>query len=179
MVRLSSALRDRLFGKSSADRFDVNSDRYKHESNYVEYVANRFIQNRMIAIKICEQYGVTPLFFRQPDPIYNYPFKLYRRSLEDRFLKDRLTRQQFYAQMRNTEGVIDLTQLFESWGPNRKAIVDDVHYSPGFNHFLAQHVAKNIDVEPLMAESQDSDKARSTGTPRQPPLAYSQVRRRP
>jgi hypothetical protein len=67
--------------------------------------------------------------------------------------------------MRTTEGIIDLTNLFELWGDNRKVIVDDVHYSPGFNRFLAQQVAKYIDVESLMTESQDTDTPQSTGAP--------------
>ncbi len=165
MIRLSFALKDRLLSRSSDDKFKMNSKDSQDENNYVKYIMNRFIQNRMIAIKICEQYSVKSLFFLQPDPIYNYPINLYRPSLADQVLKDRPTRQQFYARMRTTEGIIDLTNLFELWGDNRKVIVDDVHYSPGFNRFLAQQVAKYIDVESLMTESQDTDTPQSTGAP--------------
>jgi hypothetical protein len=172
MIRLSSSLKNRLFSKSRDDKFKMNSKDSK-ENNYVEFIFNRFIQNRIIATEICRQYSAKPLFFLQPDPAYNYPINLYRLSLPDEFLQSRFNRQQFYARMRTTEGIIDLTNLFESWGHNRKAIVDDVHYSPGFNHFLAQQVAKYIDVESLMTESHDTDTSRSTGGPRQPAIGLT------
>ena len=163
MIRLSTSLKDRLFSKDREDKFKLSS---KDENNYVKYIVNRFIQNRIIATNICEQYSIKPLFFLQPDPIYNYPINLYRSSLADQVLKDRPNRQQFYTQMRATERIIDLTNLFELWGDNRKAIVDDVHYSPGFNRFLAQQVAKYIDLEFLMTASQGIDDSQSTGGPR-------------
>jgi hypothetical protein len=166
MVRLSSALKNRLFSKFSEDKFQVKSQDAETKNRYIHYILNRFMQNRIIALRVCEQYAVKCLFFLQSDPIYNYPLNLYRSSLGDEVLKDRPNRQQFYTQMRTTEGIIDLTNLFALWGDNRKAIVDDAHYSPGFNHFLAQHVAKYIDIESLMSESQETDASRSTGSPR-------------
>jgi hypothetical protein len=166
MVRLSSALKNRFFSKFSEDKFQVKSEDAETKKRYVHYILDRFMQNRMIALRVCELYAVKCLFFLQPDPIYNYPLNLYRSSLGDEVLKDRPNRQQFYTQMRTTEGIIDLMNLFELWGDNRKAIVDDAHYSPGFNHFLAQHVAKYIDVESLMSESQETEASRSTGSPR-------------
>ncbi len=39
-----------------------------------------------------------------------------------------------------------------SWGPERKAIVDDVHYSPEFNRLLAEEVAKQFDL-PALADA--------------------------
>ena len=158
LIRLSSSLKHRLF----TSKMESEGSR----SVYLRYFLNRFAQNRMIAIRVCKQYSVKPLFFLQPDPIYNYPIDLYRESPRGRFLQDRLSRQQFYAQMRTTDGIIDLTNLFELWGHNRKAIVDDVHYSPNFNRFLAQHVARYIDLESLRAESPGTDIEQSTGGPR-------------
>jgi hypothetical protein len=47
--------------------------------------------------------------------------------------------------------VIRLTSLFDEYGvaPDRKAIVDDVHYSPAFSRFLAERVAAEIDLVSL------------------------------
>jgi lysophospholipase L1-like esterase len=164
MARLVSTLSNRLFSKAQINASNMQSPEHTDENQYVQYAVNRFVQNRMIARRICEQYAVKVLFFLQPDPIHNYSLPLYRISLGDWFLQDRHAHQQFYTRLKHTEGVIDLSNLFEVWGPNRKAIVDDVHYSPGFNHFLAQQVADYIDVASLLTASQPVDTARSTGS---------------
>src|SRR5262249_9441741 len=119
-------------------------------------------------------YSIKPLFFLQPDPIYNYPINLYRSSLADEVLKDRPNRQQFYTQMRTTEGIIDLTSLFAFWRGNSKEILDDVHYSPGCNRFLSQQGATHIDVECLTTASQGMDDSRSTGGPSKAALGLRQ-----
>jgi hypothetical protein len=41
------------------------------------------------------------------------------------------------------------------WGRDKKAIIDDVHYSPKFNQFLAQHVADQIDFGSLVSNARD------------------------
>jgi hypothetical protein len=68
--------------------------------------------------------------------------------------------------MKHEAGFVDLTGLFESWGASRKAIVDDVHYSPLFNRFLAQKVASHIDLNALIAGRGPADQARVTGRSR-------------
>jgi hypothetical protein len=52
--------------------------------------------------------------------------------------------------LRAQQGTMFLGDLFEAWGKKRKAIVDDVHYSPSFNEFLAQHVAVGIDLKGVL-----------------------------
>jgi hypothetical protein len=42
--------------------------------------------------------------------------------------------------VRETGAYVDLSGLFEAWGAGRRAIVDDVHYSPGFNGLFASSV---------------------------------------
>jgi hypothetical protein len=50
-------------------------------------------------------------------------------------------------------------------GAERRAIVDDVHYSPAFNRFLAEQVARRIDLGALAAARRDRPAA-PTGAPR-------------
>jgi len=40
--------------------------------------------------------------------------------------------------------MIKLEHLFEKFGYNRKAIIDDCHYSPTFNEFLAKEISPII-----------------------------------
>jgi hypothetical protein len=68
-----------------------------------------------------------------------------------------------YEALKNDPGYIDLSSLFEKWG-RRKAIVDDVHYNPAFNEFLAQYVAERIDIASLNPRPMDYTVA--TGSPR-------------
>jgi hypothetical protein len=162
MIRLTNVLTRELFSNGNVD------DEWIDKSEYVKHVVNRFRENRKIAARLCELYGINALFFLQPDAVYNYPEHLYRLSLPDSFLKDRELRKDFYKQMKNSSGFIDFTWLFSSWGENRKAIVDDCHYSPFFNRFLAQHVAHYIDLSSLVNESLDSNESVNTGATRHP-----------
>ena len=122
-------------------------------------------------MRISEIYKTKALFFLQPDAVYNYPEDLYRLQLPDSFLKSRTLRQHFYDQMKARDGFIDFTGLFAMWGRNRKAIVDDVHYSPSFNHFLAEHVARHINLASLANGSSDSVDSEGTGAPRRTGMA--------
>jgi hypothetical protein len=110
--------------------------------------AIQYQHNINVARVVSKLYNVKVLFFLQPDASYNYPIELYRNSTlaKKSFEPRHAYRETFYSKSRNIEGVIDLTNLFESWGHGRKAIVDDVHYSPKFNQFLAQQVADHIDL---------------------------------
>jgi|CXWL01.1.fsa_nt_gi hypothetical protein len=68
--------------------------------------------------------------------------------------------------MRDDEGLIYLGNSFRLFGPNRKAIIDDCHYSPQFNQFLAEQVSKNVDLMKLVPRTKFIDEAAATGAPR-------------
>jgi hypothetical protein len=121
--------------------------------NAIQSLADRYRQNVEIARAILKLYGVSTLFFLQPDPVYSYSEALYRLTLSSKFHVNRRAKTVFYGMVRDVEGVVDLTNLFELWGPHRKAIIDDVHYSPQFNLFLAQHVANHINLVSLAEPS--------------------------
>jgi len=130
------------------------------------HLINRFIQDRMIAEGMLNQYSIPSQFFLQPDAIHNYPLSNFSKPMPDTFLPERERRVAFYKRMSATKGVTDLSNLFEVWGLGRKAIVDDCHYSPSFNRFLAEHVAKHIVLEALAPRGKLIDDSSATGVPR-------------
>ncbi|MCA9421684.1 MAG: hypothetical protein KC592_11730 [Nitrospira sp.] len=164
MLRLAGLMKHRFFKVTSQPGIDDKWD--GDQSDFAKNVVVRFRENRKIAAQISALYGAKVLFFLQPDATYNYPINLYRLSLPDSFLKSRRWRQQFYNQIKKSPGALDFTGLFDLWGKNRKAIVDDVHYSPGFNRFLAGHVAEHIDLASLITESLNANDSEPAGASR-------------
>jgi hypothetical protein len=146
VVRLATAIQRRIV-RAPAGAEVVNETDFAPPYSLI---ANRFEQNRKIAIKTCEIYSVKPLFVIQPNAINNYPVELYRLPLPEAFLTRRRQTQVLYPMLRAQQGTMFLGDLFEAWGKKRKAIVDDVHYSPSFNEFLAQHVAVGIDLKGVL-----------------------------
>jgi hypothetical protein len=128
-------------------------------------VAERFLSSWRIAAALCRLYGSECRFFLQPDPVFNYPGSLYRRALPESFTQERAQRADFYARLAGQTAATDLTGLFAEWGADRRAIVDDVHYSPAFNRFLAEQVARGIDLGALASAGRERT-ATPTGAPR-------------
>jgi|CXWL01.1.fsa_nt_gi hypothetical protein len=163
VVRLTLAIQKRILGSRSgvqARRPDTKIE------GTIDHRINRFIQDRKIAEGMLNQYAVRSLFFLQPDAVHNYPLVSFRNPVPDDFLLERGKRVVFYKRMSATKGVTDLSNLFQDWGIGRKAIVDDCHYSPSFNHFLAEQVAKHIALETLVPRDKLIDDSSATGIPR-------------
>jgi hypothetical protein len=163
VVRLALAFQRRFLGNNT--EAETRKADQKAGST-VDHVINRFIQDRMIAEGTLNQYSVRSLFFLQPDAVHNYPLLSFRKTVPDSFHLERERRETFYKRMSGTKGVTDLTNLFQVWGLGRKAIVDDCHYSPSFNRFLAEHVAKHIALETLLPRDRVIDDSLATGVPR-------------
>ena len=163
LVRFADSLAARLHGNRSVT---VAQRERRTDSQKVQHRVNMFRQNRSLAKAICTLYAVEPLFVLQPHAVYNYPVTLYRRSLPDEFYAWRINATALYEQMRGDPDIVYLGRLFESWGPNRKAIIDEVHYSPGFHFFLAQHIADRIDLKVFNPRRQVIDEYAATGNSR-------------
>jgi lysophospholipase L1-like esterase len=167
IVRLSRSIGHSVFDKNgNPEKAATRNKEKKWDKENVQNMVNRFEQNREISSAICKLYSVECYFMLQPNPLYNYPLKLYRMSLGESYMEGREIAQQFYERMRGEKGILWLADLFESWGHDRKAIVDDLHYSPGFNHFLAQHVAKHMDMKSLSPKAEIINEAAVTGSSR-------------
>jgi hypothetical protein len=164
IVRLAQGINRRLSPRPTTD----NTKRKVSEPPY-HLIVNRFDQNMRLIIQTCDTYSVVPLFFTQPNAIGNYPVDLYRLKVPDSFFTQRKETQTLYSMMRSREGIVYLGDLFETFGRRRKAIVDDVHYSPSFNEFLAKHVAASIKLETLTPRQSVVDNSAATGLPRSLP----------
>lgn len=155
IVRLANFFHSRMAGVVHAD---VVKPTY-HSERHVQTAVNGFRQSREIARAIAQLYGVKTLFFLQPNSFYNYDLTLYRlNKIPESFLEYRRFISAVYPQLKADPAYIDLSGLIEEWG-HRKAMVDDVHYNPAFNQFLAQRVAKSIDVKLLEPRAFDENAA--------------------
>lgn len=124
----------------------------------IEMTVNRFRQSKDIAKKVCELYQVQCLFILQPDAYYNYPYENYRTIPTYLGIDKKLDRQYrviFYNKIREDKDYIDLTNLFSEFGKNKKVIVDNVHYNPQFNKFLAGAIAELIDINSVRNKQSD------------------------
>jgi len=130
-------------------------------------VANRFIQSKHLAAAVCRQYGIPVMFFLQPIAPHGYSPALYRDpALVARLLGPRTAAIEELA--RSYAGERDVTSLmglFQEWG-ERKAILDDCHYSPAFNRFLAERVAARLDLAALTSRPYVLRREEATGVRR-------------
>lgn len=155
LARLARSVKLKLgqAGAPTAEPALVDRELTPEERAQVMQIGRRFAQNHQIIRAVAAGYGVETRFFIQPDPIANYSVELYRTPPPgDWFYLDRRKRLLLQKQLRQAnDDAIDLSNLFESYGvgPSKKVIVDDVHYSPNFNRYLAEQVAAAIDVMAL------------------------------
>jgi hypothetical protein len=148
MVRLALSL------NGARTRADTASGSYKirtavYWQDRVRASTNAFEQGEELARADCELYGCRAIFFLQPDVFCHYSLDLYRRRLLPGFVDRVAPVGRFYDRVRADRSRVDLSMLFEQWGKDRKAVIDDMHHSPGFNEFLAERVAVNIRLDSL------------------------------
>ena len=130
-----------------------------HTEKHIHTAINGFRQSRDISRAIAGLYDVPTLFFLQPNAFYNYDLKLYRlTTIPEWFLEYRRFMKPVYDQLKSDRAYIDLSGMLDEWG-HRKAMIDDVHYSPAFNQFLAERVSQSIDVQALQPRSPSEDSA--------------------
>jgi len=143
-VRLANFLGHSLFGKVTADTAPATDTKTQ-----IETAVNGFRQSRNISRAVATLYDVPTLFFLQPNSVYNYDTRLFRNQSSLQGLRDdRPFVTGVYEQLKSDREYIDLSDLFAEWG-DRKAVVDECHYSPSFNEFLAHRVAEFIHANVL------------------------------
>ena len=107
-------------------------------------MAQSYLLNKNTILGITEKLGIKTLFFLQPDVLYNYPHHLLRNPLPTFYTEERKQiKTEFYRAIKSQTDSIDLLDLFSRWG-DKKAIVDDCHYSPEFSAFIAMHMVPHI-----------------------------------
>jgi hypothetical protein len=130
-VRLALVIQKRISGRGTGAR---PKQAKPVVVDTVSHVINRFIQDRMIAEGMLNQYSIPSQFFLQPDAVHNYPLSLFRKPVPDSFLTERERRWHFKTHECH-QGVTDL-KICLRYGAGRKAIVDDCHYSRASTVFL-------------------------------------------
>jgi hypothetical protein len=163
MVRLSRSLNTRLsrVAESPAERADATGIEW--DSTRIRWAVNQFVHSAKATRALCEAYGCEAMFFLQPHPLYRYDLDLYRPDLQAAVAGRATPIAAIYEGVRETGAYVDLSGLFEAWGAGRRAIVDDVHYSPGFNELLASSVADHIDIGNVALFDEVVDRQASTG----------------
>lgn len=171
MVRFALAVDHWLDDLRSGDRGDRGGGLSEEVwGERVSRAVRRFRQNRELAGRLCDMYGCRVLGFLQPNPLVGYDLDLYRSELPESFTSSLDPMREFYARMSEEDGYIDLSHLFGEWGEGRKAIVDDLHYTPAFGRFLARHVAERVELsempvfDSVIADSAASSSPRSLVT---------------
>lgn len=160
IMRLSNALQERWLETNPPARGP--SAKPVSLPMSVDYLVNSFEQNRKLSAAIASVYEAKTLFFLQPSPVFNYPLELYRRTVPETFTRDRRQSTELYGRLKHRSERIYLGDLFALWG-SRKAIIDDVHYSPAFNEFLAKHVADRIALKALVPARPVIEPSQATG----------------
>lgn len=164
MIRLAQAIARRL--APPAQRSVAQQVAAEGEIS-VDHIVNSFGQNRVLASAICRSYGIAPYFFLQPHALYNYAPGLYRRPLPHDAIVWAGQVQRVYPRLEAESGFINLTGLFERWGKDKKAIIDELHYSPTFHRFLAEHIADHLELKSLKPRVTSLDQTIATGLPRE------------
>lgn len=163
MMRLARSIGNRLF----PTHYPSVAQRVSEDSrSSVNHVLNNFLQNRELSQAVCKTYGIPALFILQPHALVAYAPTLYRRPLPDEFFTWSKLAQETYARLSADPGLLNLSGLFQVWGADNKAIIDELHYSPAFNRFLAEHISKHIDLKSLAPRRFLIDESAATGLPR-------------
>ena len=148
--RLTLLVKNKFLNKS-IEPVSISSGNSTLEED-VKRVLNHYEQNRKLIKAVCSAYGAETLFFLQPHPLYKYNLGLFRDNLKEQFSSDKEEIAfvgSYYEALRKNSKYIDFSNLYPEWGINKKVYIDDYHYSPAFNKFLAEKIAKHIDLDKL------------------------------
>lgn len=168
IIRLIHSINKRIEGYNLSNKDEsvqlTPTDNLTELKKAVRFFINRFEQNRVLIQTACSVYGIKSLFFLQPVACYKYNLNLFRPELRKHFAEnDKIQVKIFYDYMRNNSDYIDISNLFEVWGKDKKAFVDDCHYSPAFNKFLAEQIANYINLDELKVFPKVIDHSLATG----------------
>jgi len=141
-----------------------------NEDQLVRWRCNRFKESWRLAGELSRHSGANLLVCLQPNAFYHYNKDLCRFPKNDISEARKRQTEALYGTLRREKGLLFLGDLFTAWGPRRKACINEVHYTPGFNKFLAEHLAAQIDLKKLPV-SRGYLPQEATGAPRRAHLA--------
>lgn len=178
MVRLAAAVDDWIDARTGRAPQEDQVWPPREWRERASTTLNEFEQAHAIARAVCKLYGCEVLFILQPNTHYGYNLNLYRMQLPAAFTSKIEPTKIVYDSLKATGHYVDLSGLFQPWGADRKAVIDDIHYSPGFSEFLAEHVADHIDLGALPVFDHVIDEAAATGDVRSVVTRHGVVRPR-
>ena len=122
---------------------------FEADSGCNQLIVNRFIENARIRKAIGKLYGVEVVNLLQPSTYVQYNEEwLLPKHKESITAEQKRNFQYLYQTLRTQDSLfVDLSGLFLLY--NKPAVVDGLHYSPGFNHFLAKNLLPYIRFEEL------------------------------
>lgn len=136
---------------SKSDGYDIADLGNTNEWN--EEIANRFIQNAELRKVVADLYQVEIIQILQPNSYVAYNPSLFSPLVSTWMLSEdskQITSnyQWIYQEIKDrTDLFIDFSQLLTTY--SEPAIVDLIHYSPGFNQFLSEQIASEINIDSL------------------------------
>lgn len=135
------------------------------EDQMVRWLSNRFQASWRLADELSRHYGADLMACLQPSSFYDYDSRLFRFPIGAEEKRFKRKTEALYKTLHRETDCLFLGDLFKEWGPRRKAILTDCHYTPDFNKFLAEHVAAHIDLKKLSI-SPGYLPRKATGAPR-------------
>lgn len=157
MVRLANYLSKRVARREDRPVRALSQEPPKSNppvEKTVDYVLRTYQENVRFAKALCKEYGIRCYFFWQPTPFFHYDLSLHRYfppEVDQRTFE--IYRGCYQKIQTQKDGPIFLGNLIQEFGASRKVFVDDYHYNPAFNRFLAQRMARFIDLSGLPAQS--------------------------
>ncbi len=147
LYRLAKSMNKRISEESeeliTPDLLGINQT-----TDTTNYILNRFLENYALLDFLEARFEVPILVFSQPDVSTHYNLDLLRQGKERLELARERLISNFYKPLWSSyPKMIRLDHLFEKFGYNRRAIIDDCHYSPAFSAFLAK------EISPIVAQS--------------------------
>lgn len=121
---------------------------FEKDSTFNKMVVNRFVSNAKLRNQIGLLYGVKVINILQPSTYVKYNYS-YLKPAQNELITDEVKRnyRYLYADIKKDSLFIDLSSLFDEYG--KPAVIDGLHYSPGFNNFLARSIVPFINFKEL------------------------------
>jgi hypothetical protein len=121
---------------------------FEKDSTFNKMVVNRFVSNAKLRNQIGLLYGVKVINILQPSTYVKYNFS-YLNPAQNKLITEEVKRNYnfLYTELKKDSLFLDLSSLFDEYG--KPAVVDGLHYSPGFNNFLARSILPFINFKEL------------------------------
>lgn len=116
---------------------------------YNDIMTSRFVENSRIRKSVSESYGIDIIQVMQPNVFVKYDFKhlndFHRRHISKETIQN--YQNMYQGVLHSDTSFVDFSRLFDEYG--KPALVDGMHYSPGFNKFIAVRLTTLINLKQI------------------------------